>query len=33
MIAAYYEERGWTADGRVPAALRAELGLGDPMFG
>jgi aldehyde:ferredoxin oxidoreductase len=27
MVAAYYRERGWGADGRVPAALRAELGL------
>lgn len=33
MIAAYYRERGWTEQGRVPERLRAELGLGDPAFG
>jgi hypothetical protein len=33
MIAAYYQERGWTKQGRVPERLRAELGLGDPAFG
>jgi aldehyde:ferredoxin oxidoreductase len=33
MIAAYYRERGWAHDGRVPLHLRRELGLGDPAFG
>jgi len=33
MIAAYYRERGWTEQGRVPGGLRAELGLEDPAFG
>ncbi len=33
MIAAYYEARGWSADGRVPDTLRGELGLDDPAFG
>jgi aldehyde:ferredoxin oxidoreductase len=33
MIAAYYEARRWTTDGRVPVSLRAELGLEDPSFG
>jgi aldehyde:ferredoxin oxidoreductase len=33
MIAAYYEARGWTSDGRVPKSLRKELGLDDPAFG
>ena len=33
MIAAYYRERGWTEQGRVPERLRVELGLGDPAFG
>jgi aldehyde:ferredoxin oxidoreductase len=33
MIAAYYAERGWTEQGRVPDHLRAELGLEDPAFG
>jgi aldehyde:ferredoxin oxidoreductase len=33
MIAAYYAARGWTADGRVPDRLRAELGLAHPAFG
>lgn len=33
MIAAYYQARGWTSDGRVPVALRRELGLDDPAFG
>ena len=33
MIAAYYDARGWTSDGRVPARLRTELGLDDPAFG
>jgi aldehyde:ferredoxin oxidoreductase len=33
MIAAYYEARGWTPDGRVPERLRMELGLDDPAFG
>jgi aldehyde:ferredoxin oxidoreductase len=32
MIAAYYQERGWTPDGGVPQSLRAELGLDDPAF-
>jgi aldehyde:ferredoxin oxidoreductase len=32
-IAAYYQERGWTNDGLVPASLRAELGLDEPVFG
>ncbi|MDE2993108.1 MAG: hypothetical protein OXU67_04420 [Chloroflexota bacterium] len=26
MIAGYYAARGWTADGRVPASQRRELG-------
>jgi aldehyde:ferredoxin oxidoreductase len=29
MVAAYYRERGWTADGRVPPASIASLGLSD----
>jgi hypothetical protein len=29
MIAAYYRERGWDPDGRVPMSLRRELGLDD----
>lgn len=33
MIAAYYRERGWTEEGRVPSALRAELRLDGPAFG
>jgi aldehyde:ferredoxin oxidoreductase len=33
MIAAYYRERGWDRDGRVPMSLRRELGLDDPAFG
>jgi aldehyde:ferredoxin oxidoreductase len=33
MIAAYYDARGWTPDGRVPDRLRKELGLDDPAFG
>jgi aldehyde:ferredoxin oxidoreductase len=33
MIAAYYDARGWTPDGRVPERLRKELGLDDPAFG
>jgi aldehyde:ferredoxin oxidoreductase len=33
MIAAYYHERGWDRDGRVPMTLRRELGLADPAFG
>jgi hypothetical protein len=33
MIAAYYEARGWTPDGRVPERLRKELGLDDRAFG
>lgn len=33
MIAAYYRGRGWDQDGRVPDAVRAELGLTDPGFG
>jgi aldehyde:ferredoxin oxidoreductase len=33
MIAAYYQERGWDADGRVPLDLRRDLGLDDPAFG
>ena len=33
MIAAYYAERGWTPDGRVPLRLRTELGLDGPSFG
>jgi len=33
MIAAYYEARGWTADGRIPDRLRSELGLADSAFG
>jgi len=32
-VAAYYQERGWTADGLVPASHRAELGLDRPAFG
>jgi aldehyde:ferredoxin oxidoreductase len=33
MIAAYYHERGWDRDGRVPVTLRRELGLDDQAFG
>jgi len=33
MIADYYRGRGWTDDGRVPAALRRALRLGGPEFG
>jgi aldehyde:ferredoxin oxidoreductase len=33
MIAAYYQARGWSDDGRVPKALRVQLGLDDPAFG
>src|SRR5262249_23074618 len=33
MIAAYYRERGWDADGRVPSNLRRDLGLSEPAFG
>jgi aldehyde:ferredoxin oxidoreductase len=33
MIAAYYHERGWTEEGRVPIALRHQLGLADSAFG
>jgi aldehyde:ferredoxin oxidoreductase len=33
MIAAYYRERGWDAEGRVPLSLRRELDLDDPAFG
>ena len=33
MIAAYYQERGWTQSGQVPMPLRRELGLDDPAFG
>ncbi len=33
MIAAYYQARGWAEDGRVPAALRRELGLDGEAFG
>jgi aldehyde:ferredoxin oxidoreductase len=33
MIAAYYHERGWDADGRVPLSLRRTLDLDDPAFG
>ena len=27
MVSAYYEARGWTADGNIPDAKLAELGL------
>jgi hypothetical protein len=33
MISAYYHERGWTSDGRVPDGLRDELGIGEKAFG
>jgi aldehyde:ferredoxin oxidoreductase len=33
MIAAYYQERGWDQEGRVPSDLRRDLGLDDPAFG
>jgi aldehyde:ferredoxin oxidoreductase len=33
LINAYYRDRGWDADGRVPAGLRAEMGLDGPEFG
>jgi hypothetical protein len=33
MIAAYYREREWTEQGRVPEHLRAELSLEHPAFG
>jgi aldehyde:ferredoxin oxidoreductase len=29
MIGSYYELRGWYGEGRIPATLEAELGLGD----
>ncbi len=32
-IGAYYQERGWLAEGAVPASVRASLGLGTPGFG
>jgi aldehyde:ferredoxin oxidoreductase len=32
-MAAYYQERGWTADGLVPVSLRAVFGLDEPAFG
>jgi aldehyde:ferredoxin oxidoreductase len=33
MVAAYYRERGWTADGHVPEALVSALGLDDLAAG
>jgi aldehyde:ferredoxin oxidoreductase len=33
MIAAYYRDRGWSADGRVPMPLRNTLGLEGDAFG
>jgi aldehyde:ferredoxin oxidoreductase len=33
MIAAYYQERGWDRDGRVPRSLRSELQIDDAAFG
>jgi aldehyde:ferredoxin oxidoreductase len=33
MIAAYYRERGWAEDGRVPMSIRRELGLDGEAFG
>jgi aldehyde:ferredoxin oxidoreductase len=33
MVAAYYEHRGWTGQGRVSAVIRADLGLDDPAWG
>jgi len=33
MIAAYYQARGWTDDGRVTADARRALGLDGPAFG
>jgi len=33
MIAAYYQARGWSADGQVPRQLRRDLHLDDPAFG
>jgi aldehyde:ferredoxin oxidoreductase len=33
MISAYYRERSWTCEGRVPERLRDELGLGEAAFG
>jgi aldehyde:ferredoxin oxidoreductase len=33
MIAAYYQERRWTPDGRVPLPLRQQLDLDSPAFG
>lgn len=32
MIAAYYEQRGWTPQGEIPDELRAALGLNDPAW-
>ena len=32
-VDAYYQARGWTAEGLVPASLRAELGLDGSAFG
>jgi aldehyde:ferredoxin oxidoreductase len=33
MISAYYHERGWDNDGRVPEVRRSQLGLDGPCFG
>lgn len=33
MVQAYYRERGWDPEGRVPRALRLEFGLDDGDFG
>ena len=29
MVAAYYRERGWTVDGKLPRAMVTDLGLDD----
>jgi aldehyde:ferredoxin oxidoreductase len=33
MIDAYYSERGWDRDGRVPRSVRRELEIDEPAFG
>jgi aldehyde:ferredoxin oxidoreductase len=33
MITAYYQERSWDSEGKVPESLRGELHLNEPAFG
>ncbi|HEX2923173.1 MAG TPA: aldehyde ferredoxin oxidoreductase C-terminal domain-containing protein, partial [Chloroflexota bacterium] len=33
MIQGYYDARGWTAEGQIPASKLAQLGLGDLAAG